>query len=205
MSGGAKRHLIVLAHPRERSFTRDAARTYLESVAALGHEARVRDLYAVGFNPVASAADLDCMKTGRIPADIAAEHEHVRWADVIVFCHPIWWIGLPAIIKGWVDRVFVLGFAYAHSPGGVVGRLLGKKAVILTSSGSTQAEFDSTGKMKAILVAQDFATMEFCGLEMVEHLHFAPVGSRSTGAMIDSYHERIRLCVAKNFNRKERT
>lgn len=195
------KHLIVLANPKEKCFTRDAARTYRESVEGLGHECVVRDLYELDFNPVASAADLVCMLTGEIPVDIAQEQSHLRWADVVVFCHPIWWIGLPAIIKGYVDRVFAIGFAYGHSTKGVVGHLNGKKAVILSSSGSTRSEFVSSGKMASILVAQDLGTMRFCGMDMVEHLHFAPVGSRTSSEMVVGYHQRIRNAVNCHFAR----
>lgn len=193
------KHLVVLAHPRERSFTRDICAIYVEALHERGHDVVLRDLYGMGWNPVASDADLNAMRSGAIPDDIRLEQAHVIAADVITFIHPIWWIGLPAIIKGWVDRVLLFGFAYRHGKAGVEGMLEGKRAMIFTSSGSTQAHFDESGKMRSVLVAQDLGTMEFCGIRMIEHVHFAPVGTRSTPEMIAAWRQLTRDKVRQHF------
>ena len=192
-------HLVVLAHPREGSFTREVCRLYVEELAARGHAVVLRDLYALKFNPVATVEDITGNRTGRVPADIKVEQDHLVWAEVVTLIHPIWWIDRPAILKGWIDRVFAIGFAYGYGPNGPVGTLRGKKAVIITSAGSTQEHFDESGKMQAIRVAQDLGTMRFCAMEMLEHLHFSPVGSRSTPAMVEGYKERVREAVRRLF------
>ena len=192
-------HLVVVAHPREQSFTMDVARLAADELTTRGHIVNLRDLYRMNFNPVASAEDIACMKTGRIAPDVAIEMELIKAADVITFVHPIWWIGLPAIIKGYVDRVFALGFAYGYGPNGVRGSLAGKRAMIITSSGSTQEEFDSSGKMASIQIAQDFGTMQFCAMDVIEHIHLAPLGSRSTPGMVEGYKQRVRAAIQNNF------
>lgn len=184
--------LVVLANPKERCFTRDACAILMEECAARGHELVLRDLYAMGFNPVCSAADITGNLRGEVAPDVAAEQAHVRWADVIAFIHPIWWIDRPAILKGWIDRVFALGFAYGYAPNGAKGSLAGKKGLIISSAGSTQEHFDESGKMAAIDVAQRVGTIEFCDMEMLGHLHFSPLGRRSTAEMVEGYKERIR-------------
>lgn len=184
--------LVVLANPKERCFTRDACAILMEECAARGHELVLRDLYAMGFNPVCSAADITGNLRGEVAPDVAAEQAHVRWADVIAFIHPIWWIDRPAILKGWIDRVFALGFAYGYAPNGAKGSLAGKKGLIISSAGSTQEHFDESGKMAAIDVAQRLGTIEFCDMEMLGHLHFSPLGRRSTAEMVEGYKERIR-------------
>ena len=193
------KHLVVLAHPREGSFTRDICRIYVEAVRARGHEVVLRDLYAMKFNPVASVEDITGNRTGRVPADVKVEQEHLTWADVVALFHPIWWIDRPAILKGYIDRVFAIGFAYGHGPNGPVGALKGKRAIIFTNAGSTQQHFDESGKMQAILVAQDKGTMEFCDIEMIEHVHFSPLGSRSTPEMIEGYKRRGEDVVRSHF------
>lgn len=65
----------------------------------------------------------------------------VSWADTIIVIHPIWWWGAPAILKGWVDRVFSHGFAYTYGPKGPEGLLAGKKALVFTSSGSDENQW----------------------------------------------------------------
>jgi NAD(P)H dehydrogenase (quinone) len=192
-------HLVVLAHPREGSFTRDICEVYVRTVRALGHEVVVRDLYAMRFNPVASVEDITGNRTGRVPADIKVEQDHLLWADVIALFHPIWWIDRPAILKGYIDRVFAIGFAYGYGPNGPIGMLRGKRSIIFTSAGSTQEHFDQSGKMQAVRVAQDLGTMEFCNIGMIEHVHFSPVGSRSTPEMVERYKQRVEQVVRTHF------
>lgn len=192
-------HLVVLAHPREGSFTRDICDIYVQAVRARGHDVVLRDLYAMKFNPVASAEDITGNRTGTVAADVKIEQDHLSWADVIALFHPIWWIDRPAILKGYIDRVFALGFAYGHGPNGVVGTLKGKRAIVFTSAGSTQEHFDQSGKMQAIRVAQDIGTLEFCNIGMIEHVHFSPVGSRSTPEMVEGYKRRVEETVRAHF------
>ena len=177
--------LVVLANPKVKCFTRQACATFCEEAEALGHEVNLRDLYAMNFNPVASESDLRGNLTGDIAPDVATEQALVRWADVITFVHPVWWIDRPAILKGYVDRVFALGFAYGYAANGEVGTLAGRKAALITSSGSPEQNFVETGKAEAMRIVQDLYTMEFCGLEMLGHLRSAPVGRRSTSEMIE--------------------
>lgn len=193
--------LVVLANPKEKCFTRDICALYCEEIAARGHEIVLRDLYAMNFNPVASAADITGNLRGQVAPDVQVEQDHIRRADVITLIHPIWWIDRPAILKGYIDRVFALGFAYGYAGNTEQGAAMrGKRGVIITSAGSTQQDFDSSGKMQAILTAQDKFTMEFCDLTMLGHLHFGPVGRRSTAADIDRYRQTVRDFVAAHFD-----
>ncbi|MEC9344455.1 MAG: NAD(P)H-dependent oxidoreductase [Pseudomonadota bacterium] len=187
--------LVVLANPKVRCFTREACATFCEEARARGHEVELRDLYAMNFNPVASEADLRGNLTGDVAPDVAEEQALVRWAEVIAFVHPVWWIDRPAILKGYVDRVFALGFAYGYAANGEVGSLAGRKAALITCSGSPAENFATTGKAEAMRIAQDVYTMEFCGLEMLGHLHFAPVGRRSTPEMIEDFLDTVRTFV----------
>ncbi len=193
------KHLVVLAHPREGSFTREIRDIYVRTVLSLGHEVVVRDLYAMKFNPVASVEDLAGNRTGKVPAEIKVEQDYLEWADVVALFHPIWWIDRPAILKGYIDRVFAFGFAYGYGPDGPIGMLKGKRAIVFTSAGSTQEHFDESGKMQAIRVAQDLGSMQFCGMELIEHVHFSPLGTRSTAKMVEGYKRRFETVVRANF------
>ena len=192
-------HLVVLAHPREGSFTRDICDIYMRTVEGLGHQVVLRDLYAMKFNPVATVEDINGNRTGKVPADIKVEQDHLEWADVVALFHPIWWIDRPAILKGYIDRVFAIGFAYGHGPNGPVGTLKGKRGIIFTSAGSTQEHFDQSGKMQAVHVAQDIGTMQFCNIEMIDHIHFSPVGSRSSPEMVEGYKRQVEKVVRTYF------
>jgi NAD(P)H dehydrogenase (quinone) len=192
----AQRHLVVFSHPNPESFNARVCRTYVDELQARGHEVELRDLYKVGFDPVLRMEDFEAIRRGEVPADARVEQEYVTAAEVITFISPIWWIGWPAMLKGYVDRVFSLNYAYRYTPAGVEGCLVGKRAAIISTSGSTMENFVETGKLGAVRTAQDVYTMEFCALAMVEHLHFAPVGRRTPperfGEMLDEVREFVR-------------
>lgn len=193
-------HLIVLAHPRADSFTRRVAQAYMEPLRVAGHRVILRDLYAMHFNPVASTEDLAAMRTGRVADDVQVEMDLVRQSDAIAFIAPVWWISTPAILKGWIDRVLVFGFAYDHGPDKLVrGLLKDKLGIVFTSSGSTRQEFEETGKMNAIRTMWGIGTVEFCAIRLLEHVHFAPVGSRSTDEIINSYLTKARDTAIRHF------
>ena len=194
------KHLVVLAHPRTPSFTRAVCSTYIDAVQALGHEVVLRDLYAMQFNPVAAPDEAWTRPpTGPAP-DVQVEMDHLVAADVATFISPIWWIAPPAIMKGWLDRVLRGGgFAYGYGPNGPRGSLLGKKSLVFTSSGSTEREFLDSRKIDAIRVMWGVGTVEFCGMQMLEHLHFGPVGSRSTPEMVAGYLARVKESVQRHF------
>ena len=192
-------HLVVFSHPNPSSFNARVCRAYVEELERHGHAVVLRDLYALKFDPVLRMDDFDGVRRGSVPDDVCAEQGHVIWADVITFISPIWWIGWPAMLKGYVDRVFSLGFAYRYTGGGVEGCLGGKRAVIVTSSGSTMDNFVETGKLAAVRTAQDVYTMEFCAVAMVEHLHFAPVGRRTAPERFDQMVAEVRDLVRRHF------
>lgn len=117
-------HLIVYAHPRKESFNHAIMETAVQGLQEKGHEVVVRDLYAMEFEPVISNSEI----LGGIGEDIEQEQEYLKWADVIIFIYPIWWTGLPAIVKGYIERVFTYGFAYRYVNGEQMGLLKGKKS-----------------------------------------------------------------------------
>ena len=103
------RVLTVLAHPVPESFVAAAHGRLVEALGAAGHEVRALDLYAIGFDPVLRADERrSYMTPGRnVPPDVAEQLEHLRWAEGVIFVYPTWWYSLPALLKGWLDRVFV--------------------------------------------------------------------------------------------------
>lgn len=193
------KHLVVLAHPRQESFTRRVASAYIDTAQALGHAVELRDLYRIGFNPVADADEGRTRPVGEPAADVRLEMDHLIAADVVTFVSPVWWIAPPAILKGWLDRVLRGGFAYGYGPQGPRGSLTGKRSLVFTSSGSTEREFVDSRKLEAIRVMWGVGTVEFCGMTLLEHLHFGPVGSRSTAEGIEHCLERTREAVRQHF------
>ncbi len=194
------KHLVVLAHPRRDSFTHHVCATWIDAVAACGHEVVLRDLYAMRFDPVAGADEAYTRPTAPPPADVQVEMDHLVAAQVVTFIAPVWWIGPPAILKGWLDRVLRGGgFAYGYGPQGTVGGLQGRQSVVFTSSGSTEQHFVDSGKLEAIRTMWRVGTIEFCGMRLLEHVHFGPVGSRATAQAIERYLEQVAETATRHF------
>lgn len=113
------RILVVFAHPVQESFGAAVYRRLVDGLARAGHEVRGLDLYALGFDPVLSAEDRrDYHTAGRNEARVAEQLDHIRWAEGLVFVYPTWWYSLPAMLKGWIDRVWV-PFATFELPSGL--------------------------------------------------------------------------------------
>jgi putative NADPH-quinone reductase len=107
------RALVIYCHPRNGSFTEAVRDVVLDRLAAAGADVRLRDLYAEGFDPVLSApehAGYEDEATNRGP--VAGHIDDLQWCDTLIFVYPTWWYGLPAMLKGWLDRVMLPGVAF---------------------------------------------------------------------------------------------
>lgn len=161
--------LLVFAHPETRSLNgalRDVATHTLE---AQGHTVRVTDLYAEGWKSVVDRADFpalapaarlrpaaasgEAFAESALTADVRAEQEKLLWADVLILQFPLWWYSMPAILKGWVDRVYAYGFAYGvgeHSDSHWgdrfgEGTLAGKRAMLIVTTGGWEEHYAPRG------------------------------------------------------------
>lgn len=169
-------HLIVYAHPNPESFNHAILKTTVASLEEQGHHVVVRDLYKLHFNPILSGQDFETFQKGETPADIKAEQEYITNADVVTFIYPIWWTGLPAVLKGYVDRVFAYGYAYAYGEDGTMQRLLsGKKGFMINTHGTPKEVYDEIGMTQSLKQTSDTGIFEFVGIEPVGHLLFGGV------------------------------
>ena len=126
--------LVILGHPNPgESFNRAIAETAGRVLRELGDEPVLRDLYAEGFDPVMPMGE-EKLPIEELPESIRREIDAVRGAGGFVIVHPNWWGTPPAILKGWLDRVFRAGFAYSFSENGVISNFTDKRAQIFTTS-----------------------------------------------------------------------
>jgi len=169
------KHLIIYAHPNPASFNHAIKETLVRVLKEKGQDVRVRDLYALHFDPVLKADDFKIFLAGKVPGDIAIEQGHVRWADQITFLYPVWWAGMPAITRGYIDRVFSRGFAYDYAATGPVGLLPGKKVFIINTMGASLSAYEQIGAFKAMEILMDGEIFRFCGLEVTGHKYFGSV------------------------------
>jgi NAD(P)H dehydrogenase (quinone) len=193
-------HLIVVAHPAEHSFTMALANAYVAELGDLGHEHRTHDLYRMGFNPVLAARELQTFDANHPPlADVVQAQDDIRAAGVLTVFYPLWWMSMPAIMKGYIDRVFARGFAYESEGGVVRGLLSGKKCLLVTLSGAPLPVLIGNGRWNAVLTLQDTHVFRAAGFELLEHVHFDEVTPDLSKTTIEHHLARIRSCARQHF------
>lgn len=161
--------LLVFAHPEPRSLNGALRDVAIKELEAQGHEVRISDLYADGWKSEVDRADFPSLapearlvpvaasryafEGNTLTGDVKVEIEKLLWADVLILQFPLWWFAMPAILKGWVDRVFAYGFAYGvgeHSEkrwGDRYGEgtLAGKRAMLIVTAGGWEQHYAARG------------------------------------------------------------
>ncbi|KWE58687.1 NAD(P)H dehydrogenase [Burkholderia ubonensis] len=161
--------LIVYAHPEPRSLNGALRDFAAQRLGAAGHAVQVSDLYAMNWKATLDADDvtnrppgarfdpsLDSKRAfaqGTQRDDIAREQAKLKWADAVILQFPMWWFSMPAIMKGWVERVYAYGFAYGvgeHSDthwGDRYGEgsLAGKRAMLVVTTGGWESHYGPRG------------------------------------------------------------
>ena len=169
------KHLIIYAHPNPKSFNHAILEAVEKALKAAGKEYEVRDLNALKFDPVLDRGDLELESHGKAAKEVEREQRRIREADVLVFIYPVWWFGMPAILKGYIDRVFSQGFAFAVEGQRLTGLLTGKKVFIINTTGSPREILAKTGYEDAMRKTTVAGIFEFCGMEVVAHRYFYAV------------------------------
>jgi len=168
-------YLIVYAHPNPKSFCHAIKDEIEIKIKQQGGALVVRDLYQQGFNPVLSSGDFVQFLQHATPVDIQAEQESIRRADVLIFVYPVWWFSMPAILKGYIDRVFSRGFAYDYEGHRIKGLLPGKRVMIFSTTGGPRIAYYLAGYKAAIKTAIDAGIFKFCGMQVALHKYFYAV------------------------------
>ncbi|RJQ75683.1 flavodoxin family protein [Pseudonocardiaceae bacterium YIM PH 21723] len=183
--------LWVLAHPEGRSLNSALHRDGVAALTEAGHHVEVSDLYAMKWNPVVDRDDFesvtderlhvakassDAVDTGTLSPDIRAEQAKLDRADLVVLQFPLWWFGPPAILKGWIDRVFVRGYAYGLPDPDRPGRfrtygdggLAGKRALAVVTIGGREQGYEPrglAGSLEEVLFPLLHGTFFYTGMQ----------------------------------------
>jgi NAD(P)H dehydrogenase (quinone) len=179
--------LIVYAHPEPTSFTAALKNTAVDVLRGAGHSVEVSDLYAEGFNPVAGrhdfieAFDLNRFNyqaeqghahaTHSFAPEITREQQRFLKADLVIWVYPIWWGGVPAILKGWFDRVLAYGFAYSDGRRYDTGFFPDKRGILCLTTGGTQQRFSPTGvygSIEQVLWPVQRLMLEYLAIQALE-------------------------------------
>lgn len=212
--GITMRFLIVHAHPEAKSFNGAMTRAAASALTAAGHDVEVSDLYAMHFNPVSGrsnfvttydeeyfrqqAEEAHAARHDGFAADVEREMDKLFRCDALILQFPLWWFGLPAILKGWVDRVFASGGRiYGGGKWYDCGVFAGKRAMCAVTIGGLPpiySEHGLNGPIASILFPINHGILYFTGFTVVEpFLVHAParISSEQRAAHLDSYRQRV--------------
>ena len=191
------RILVVHSHPDPESYSAALRAAVMEGLAEAGHETRLIDLYAEGFDPVLSRAAWRAYEDSLCNAEGLERHvEALKWAEGLVFVYPTWWYGLPAMLKGWLDRVWLPDVAFTLPPGAPIAPLLTpiRRCDVVTTCGAswwlTQL-VGSPGK-KTILRGCRFLMAKNCRTRFLAHYSMDASTDRSRAAFL----EKVRRAMA---------
>jgi NAD(P)H dehydrogenase (quinone) len=175
------------------------ANAYCAAVRAKGHEADLRDLYRMNFAPTLDADELP-KPSGFSPGrDVLDERRLLARIDVFVFVYPFWMNAQPAMMKGYIDRVFGLGFAYGSVGRGNVPLLRGRKMISFSSSGAPKEWVVDSGAWDAARRLFDRHFADVSGLELVDHVHFGGVVAGIRKDVVERHLDCVREAVGKYF------
>lgn len=163
------RALIVVSHPEKESLTHSVAAAVAKGVSTNPqHTTDIVDLSAEGFNPTFTAQDFAAFKlTEPVSADIVAEQARIDKADALVLVFPVYWWSMPALLKGWIDRVFTNGWAYEETAEGEVVKKLGRLPVHIIGLGAaSQGAYDRHGFTAAFNAQIAHGIFDYCGAQV---------------------------------------
>lgn len=206
--------LIVLAHPEAKSFNGALFATATETLSAAGHTVVASDLYRMGFDPVSDRRNFTSIKepdflklqteemhateVGGFAPELEAEIAKIEAAELMIWQFPLWWFGLPAILKGWADRVFAMGRAYRYGRTYQACMFKGKRALLSLTTGGPKETYlpqGANGDLDAILRPIQRGILEFTGFSVLRpEVHWQPVrvDPAEREAWLAAWRERLR-------------
>jgi NAD(P)H dehydrogenase (quinone) len=193
------KHAIVLAHPSTTSLNAAIARAYAESLAHHGHEVLVRDLYRMRFDPCLKAAEIPGPRAPVFRKDVVRERERLADVDVFALVYPFWFNAPPAILKGYIDRVFGMGFGFKPAFGGNEPTLTGRKLISISTSGAPDHWVRDTGALSTLTWLFDRHLSGTCGLSVVDHLHFGGIVPNITEESVADILHQVRAAAGVHF------
>ncbi|HLO66766.1 MAG TPA: NAD(P)H-dependent oxidoreductase [Holophaga sp.] len=207
------RTLIVHAHEEAQSFNGAMRDLAVRTLQGQGHGVEVSDLYAMNFKAVADARDFlerrdptylkrqleekAALELGTLAHDILEEQRKLREADLLILQFPLWWFSMPAILKGWVDRVMTMGFAYGGGKWYDEGGLKGRRAMLALTTGGPEASYAEhgiNGAMDAVLFPIQHGILFFCGYQVLPpFVAWGPahLGPAEREAVLERYRQRL--------------
>lgn len=163
-------YLIIESHPYESSFNAGAVKAIKDKLEQKGHSVQSIDLVIDGFDPVMKSEDLKVWGQGKSVDSMVPKYQAlIEKADILIFPFPIWWGTMPAVLKGFCDKVLLPGWAYKHgSSGEMIGLLNMKKAVVITTMETPIDVYENyfNNPIEGAFIKD---TLQTCGIEVLKH------------------------------------
>lgn len=190
--------LLVLAHPGDASFSHAMAQVARNVLERQGHRVAVHDLYAERFNPVQPCGEA---QNSASSDPLVEQHcSELAQADLILVFHPNWWGQPPAILKGWIDRVFRLGTAYDYPPGvgyeGVPAGKLRASCAFVFNTSNTPADREAAVFGDPLETLWTRCVFGLCGVPKVVRRMYGPMAG-STGGQREGWLAEVEALVAQ--------
>jgi NAD(P)H dehydrogenase (quinone) len=192
------KHAVIFAHPNPESFTASMAATYARATRNLGKEVVARDLYEMDFDPRLAREEVPGPLAPIFRPDVVAEREMLKDVDVFALFYPLWFNSPPAMMKGYIERVFGMGFGYGP---GNVPLLTGRKLISFTSSGAPLYWVQDTGAWEALRRLFDHHIAAVCGLELLDHVHFGEITPGIREDAVEDCARKVADTVRQHFGR----
>jgi NAD(P)H dehydrogenase (quinone) len=180
------KYFIVIAHPEPKSICQAIGNTAIEALEAAGHEVKVSRLYEQNFDALSTRKNFKEVKdaghfkppieeahataTNTFADDVEAELQKLEWCDVLIFQFPLYWFSLPAVLKGWVDRVLAFTRTYSYAQMYTTGVFKGKRAILSFTTGGPGAMYTDdgfNGDINGILRPIHRGIFEFVGFSVL--------------------------------------
>jgi NAD(P)H dehydrogenase (quinone) len=206
--------LIVLAHPEAASFNGALFDTALRELRAAGHTVVTSDLYRMGFDPVSSRRNFTTVKDPaylkpQVEETHASEHDgfaheieaeirKLEACDLLILQFPLWWFGLPAMLKGWIDRVLAMGRTYGYGAIYETGKFKGRRALLSLTAGGPEEAYRKggfNGDIAGILRPIQRGVLQFLGFDVLApQVHYGPAraSDEQREAWLSDYARRLR-------------
>lgn len=159
--------LAVFCHPHRDSFSGALLDRFIAGVEEAGHVCEVADLYREGFDPVMSMRDLQQFDGVPMPVDVLAEQARVEQCDALCLVFPLWWYGMPAMLKGWLDRVWSADWAYHWKPDPEGSLLKPRPFTLLVPTGASRKAMDQQGYDSELEHLWRHGVLSYCGADPI--------------------------------------
>lgn len=168
-----KRILVINGHPNQESFNTSIAQSYINAALIAGSEVRYIAIGTLDFNPNLQFGYRQRME---LEPDLVKALEDIQWSEHQVWIHPLWWLGMPAIMKGFFDRAFLPGITFKSDKEGTTeGLLQGRTGRIITTAGDLSLSTYEEIYASSGLVQLKKGILEYCGISSIQDSFIGPL------------------------------